>query len=146
MASSKTLDEEAVEALLAEARRMRSMEGDFGSAAWTPKPVSKVPNKRFVRNIIHHSVQHNARTKSDKSHSSTQVTNVAQVSESPVCEKKCSNGHGRHNHCLNIGKKKSKSKSEMFRNNSLKLKNKKRHCSTDRSPDFQKHIKLSGKT
>ena len=61
MAVAKTLDEEAAEAILAEARRMQGMEKELGSAAWLRKPEDKVLNKRFVRNMVSHSVQYNTR-------------------------------------------------------------------------------------
>ena len=65
MAIAKTLEEEATEAILAETRRMQSLEGELGCAAWLRKPADKSLNKRFVRNIVSHSLQFNTRTGSD---------------------------------------------------------------------------------
>ena len=143
MASTKSLEEEATEAILAEARRMRSMENEFGSSAWIPKPVAKQPNKRFVRNVIHHSVQHNARRKTDlyQTHSKTPCEASKSKDERPDA-KKCS--HKEHCHCSSIDEKSSLSNTS--RSNRSRLSERKRHHSKDKSPYVQKHIKLSEET
>ena len=143
MASTKSLEEEATEAILAEARRMRSMENEFGSSAWMPKPVAKKPNKRFVRNVIHHSVQHNARRKTDlyQTHSETPCEASKSKDERPDA-KICS--HEKHCHCSSIDKKKSLL-SNTSRSNRSRLSGRKRHHLKDKSPYIQKQIKLSEK-
>ena len=144
MASSKSLEEEATEAILAEARRMRSMENEFGSSAWVPKPLAKKPNKRFVRNVIHHSIQHNARRKTDfhQTHSKSPHEASKSVGERHDA-KKCS--HKNHGHCSSIENKKSLL-SNSSRSIQSRLSKRKRHHSKDKNPDMQKHMKLSEKT
>ena len=62
MSKTKTLEEVAIEAILAEARRLKEVADEHGSTAWQSRPGGCV-NRRFAANLVSGSLQSNSKLK-----------------------------------------------------------------------------------
>ena len=63
------LEREAMAAILADAKRLKSLETEHGALVWKPRTTGPV-NKRFLGNIVRDSIVSNSRSSNKDGHSS----------------------------------------------------------------------------